>query len=88
MKIYSREQVERLRERYPQGAKVCLDCMEGEERMPSGLAGTVAFVDDAGQIHVKWENGSGLALVPGVDQFHKLSGPKRAEKTGKGEPSR
>ena len=37
--------------------------------MPPGLKGKVDMVDDAGQIHVNWENGSSLALVPGVDSF-------------------
>ena len=35
--------------------------------MPPGLQGTVAFIDDAGQIHMHWENGRSLAIVPGVD---------------------
>ncbi len=39
--------------------------------MWSGLRGEVDYVDDTGLIHVKWENGSGLALVYGVDRFHK-----------------
>ena len=51
-----------IREDYPKGTKVILEHMEGENDMPSGLAGTVQFVDDIGQIHVKWENGRSLAL--------------------------
>jgi hypothetical protein len=37
--------------------------------MTEGLEGTVNSVDDAGQIHVSWENGSTLALIEGVDAF-------------------
>ena len=51
---------------------MCLDNMENEKGMPSGLKGEVRFVDDAGQIHVAWENGRSLALLPEVDSFHKL----------------
>ena len=40
--------------------------------VPDGTLGTVQFVDDAGTIHVGWENGSSLGLVPGEDQFTKV----------------
>ena len=40
--------------------------------VPDGTYGTVQFVDDAGTIHVGWENGSSLGLVPGEDQFAKV----------------
>ena len=57
-----REQIERLKERYPAGTVVRLGQMEGEHQMPSGMEGKVIGVDDIGQIHVEWENGSTLAL--------------------------
>ena len=52
-----REQIERLKERYPAGTVVRLGQMEGEHQMPSGMEGKVIDVDDIGQIHVEWENG-------------------------------
>lgn len=72
MRMVTRKQLEMLRKQYPAGAEVCLDHMEGESRMPSGLKGKVLCVDDAGQIHVKWENGSSLALIPGEDRVRVL----------------
>lgn len=39
-----------------------------------GEEGTVAFVDNLGTIHVDWDNGSGLGLVPGHDQWINLGG--------------
>ena len=36
---------------------------------PAGTRGTVKGVDDAGQIMVRWDTGSGLSLIPGVDRF-------------------
>ena len=76
-----RNKVEMLRKRYPQGTRICLDNMEGEPQMPSGLKGEVFYVDDAGQIHVQWENGSTLALTE-VDSFHKEAAPKKERGTG------
>lgn len=80
-----RNKVEMLRKRYPKGTRLCLDNMEGEPQMPPGLKGRVSFVDDAGQIHVQWENGSTLALTE-IDSFHRVAAPKKEK--GKGGLSR
>lgn len=64
-----REQIERLKERYPAGTVVRLGQMEGEHQMPSGMEGKVTGVDDIGQIHVEWENGSTLDLNVEEDDF-------------------
>ena len=37
-----------------------------------GDRGTIDFVDDTGTIHVNWDNGSQLGLVPGEDQYKLL----------------
>lgn len=53
---------------------VLLEDLEDRYRpLPEGLRGTVQFWDDADQLHVRWDNGSGLALMPGVDDFRKLT---------------
>ena len=64
--------VEKLREMYPEGTKIILQEMQGESQMANGLKGTVTHVDDAGQIHMRWENGSSLALNVEVDTFRKI----------------
>lgn len=64
--------VEKLREMYPEGTKIILQEMQGESQMTKGLQGTVTHVDDAGQIHMRWENGSSLALNVEVDTFKKI----------------
>ncbi len=76
MQMVTGKQLEMLRKRYPAGAEICLEYMEGESRMPSGLKGKVLCVDDAGQIHVNWENGSSLALIPGVDRVRVVRRPE------------
>lgn len=43
-----RNMVERLKEMYPKGTRIRLAAMSGEMDMPSGLMGTVDFVDDIG----------------------------------------
>ncbi len=78
MGIYIRkEELDALREKYPQGCRVELVKMDDPYReMPPGLKGTVESVDDSGSIHVHWENGSSLAVVYGEDRCRKLDGDK------------
>ena len=38
-------------------------------RLQLGEEGTVQFVDDLGTLHVKWDSGSSLGLVPGEDSW-------------------
>lgn len=80
------KKIEMLKLQYKPGTKLCLDRMDGEPQMPLGLKGEVFMVDDIGQIHVQWENGSSLALNIEVDRFHTLEKPEKKRK--KGEPSR
>lgn len=78
--IPTRQQVENLKERYPVGTRVVLRHMDDPYApVPPGTKGTVTYVDDMGQIGVKWDNGSGLSLVPGEDTFSKVSEPEKAK---------
>ena len=71
--MLSRKEVEGIKKQYPKGTKIRLCEMEGETTVPPGTKGTVTMVDDIGQIHVKWENGSSLALNTEVDQFYVIT---------------
>lgn len=62
----------RLRLQFPKGTKVKLISMDDSQPVPAGTIGEVEYVDDAGQIQVKWSNGRSLALIPGVDHFVKI----------------
>lgn len=67
----SEKKARQIQERYPPGTRLQLDQMEDPYApVPPGTLGTVAFVDDAGQVHMEWDNGRTLALVPGIDRFH------------------
>ncbi|MBR4060097.1 MAG: DUF4314 domain-containing protein [Lachnospiraceae bacterium] len=68
--MLSRKEVEGIKKQYPKGTKIRLCEMEGETTVPPGTKGTVTKVDDIGQIHVKWENGSSLAINTEVDDFY------------------
>jgi hypothetical protein len=37
-----------------------------------GSLGTVTFIDSLGTVHVDWDSGSQLGLVPGQDEFEVL----------------
>ena len=56
--MLKREEIEQIKAQYPKGTAIELGEMRGEDRMTPGLKGVVDSVDDIGQIHVSWENGS------------------------------
>ncbi len=54
------------------GRKVIIEFMDDEQAVPEGTIGVIQKVDDLGQIHVNWANGSTLAIVPEKDKFRLL----------------
>ena len=76
----SRNEVERIKEQYPVGTRIELISMDDPYApVESGMMGTVVIVDGAGTLHMKWDNGRTLGIVPGEDQFRVISKP--AEET-------
>ena len=67
MKFKMSELVESLRKEYPVGTRVRLVRMDDVQAPPIGTKGTVYGVDDLGSLLVKWDNGSSLNVVYGVD---------------------
>lgn len=55
------------------GRRVRLIYMDDYRAVPPGTEGTVAGVDDIGNILVIWDTGSTLHLIPGVDTFKYLT---------------
>ena len=65
------EQVERIRQQYSAGTRICCDNMSDDPQpIEPETLGTVRGVDDAGQVMVSWDNDRSLSLIPMVDSFH------------------
>ncbi len=70
----------RHRETYPPGTRLeLIDMNDPYAPVPSGTRGTVDFIDDMAQIHMKWDNGRTLALNSDEDSFRKLTQEELAE---------
>lgn len=74
-----RKEVEMIKKMYPVGTRIKLNYMEDSFSVPSGMTGTVDYVDDEGQIGMTWDNGRTLSLVYGVDSFSKIEQEKSSK---------
>lgn len=61
-----------LRESYPKGTRVELVEMEDPQAPPVGTQGTVIGVDGIGSLMVKWDTGSSLNVLYGIDRVRKV----------------
>jgi hypothetical protein len=69
----SKEEVERLRREYPTGTRVELITMDDPyTKLKPGDRATIHGVDHARNILCKWDCGSTLSLIPGIDKFRVL----------------
>ena len=65
-----RKMVKFIQEQYPPGTRIRLNSMNDPYApVTPGTEGVVDVVDDDGQLHMKWDNGRTLALIPGEDSF-------------------
>ncbi len=76
-----RKDIQRLREQYPKGSRVELleSVTDPYHPLPEGSKGTVWAVDDAGQLHINWDEGGSLALIYGIDSFRKIGSVEECE---------
>ncbi len=73
MRIPSREYIEHLREKHPEGSRVQLVSLNDPySKLTPGECGVLRLIDDLGTYHVDWDSGSRLGLVPGEDGFNIL----------------
>lgn len=73
MQNLQNQRIKTLKNQYPCGCRVELVSMDDAQAPPKGTKGKVIYVDDAGTIHVAWDTGSTLGIVPGVDMVRKLT---------------
>ena len=75
MKHPTEKELTALREKYSTGTIVKLISMNDVQSPPVGTIGEVTLIDDMGSVHVNWQNGSTLALIPDVDSWGILKKP-------------
>ena len=74
------EWVARIKEQYPVGTRIRLNSMSDPfAPVPPGTEGEVRLIDGMGTLHMEWDNGRTLGVVPGEDSFTVLSRPEPEE---------
>lgn len=72
-----KEKKKRLMNAYPPGTRIELIHMADDcDPIPDGMTGTVDYIDDWPQIHMKWDNRRSLALDPDIDSFRVIPAAK------------
>lgn len=64
---------ELMKKKYPEGTRVELINLDDPyTTLKAGEQGTVIFVDSMSTVHITWDSGSSLGLIPGIDEFKKV----------------
>ena len=72
--MISEDKLNEIKEKYPIGTKVKLTKdMDDKYPILAGTIGTIDYIDSEGQLHMIWENGRTLALIPEVDEFEVIN---------------
>lgn len=81
--MFDYDKIRKIKEQYPPGTRIELISMDDPYApIQPGTQGTVDCVDDAGQLHMKWDNGRTLAVIPGEDHFSVISRPEPKQEPG------
>ncbi len=64
--------LQHLRMVYKKGDRLEVVNMLDSVIVPKGTKGTVEYVDDECNVHVKWDNGSHLPFIPDFDKIIRL----------------
>lgn len=71
--VIGKDDLMRIREKYPIGCRVELVKMDDLQAPPKGTQGTVSWVDDIGTVFVDWDNGGSLGAINGEDIIRRIS---------------
>jgi len=55
-----------------EGMRIRMIHMDDERPVDEGLEGTIEKIDDLGTLHVKWDNGRRLGVIPNEDKYELL----------------
>lgn len=77
----TQKQVEQIKEMYPIGTVIELTADMDDKYAPiaKGTQGEIVNIDDMGTLHMKWQNGRSLGVVPFEDSFMVISKPEIQE---------
>ena len=68
--MITEDKLKEIQEKYPVGTKIkMLEDMDDKYPIKKGTIGVVNYIDNEGQLHMNWENGRTLAVVPEIDKF-------------------
>lgn len=82
--MFSADTAKFTKSMYPEGTRIQLISMADDPHpVENGVRGTVRFVDDMGTVHVDWDNGRTLGVIPGEDNFRTLNAQEIAEEQAK-----
>lgn len=73
MTFAEKNYIENNKKIYKKGQRVVMDEDMNDDspvKPKKGDKGTILVVDDVGTVHVQWDSGSTLGLIPGEDCFH------------------
>ena len=70
MRFPIKEELKNLRERFPKGCRIVLDCMDD-----------VRGVDDAGNVLASWDTGGSLSVAFGADTCHRVASDEEIRKS-------
>lgn len=68
-KDHTQEEIKHIKEKYIEGTKIELIKMYDIQAPLPKTRGFIESVDDKGTLHIRWQNGSSLGLIVGVDEF-------------------
>ena len=54
------------------GMRIRMQMMDDERPISSGMEGVINHIDSLGTLHVKWDNGRTMGVVPEIDKYELL----------------